>query len=340
MDPLRVAVVGAGYWGPNLVRNFQSNSDCDLRWVCDLDLDRAGKAVGRYSTVPVTDEFEQVLADDQVEAIAVATPAATHTKIALAALEVDKHVLIEKPLAPTVAEGEAIVELAEQRGLTVMLDHTYCYTPAVQKIRDLIAEGTLGDIQYVDSVRINLGLIQRDIDVLWDLAPHDLSILDFILPPDALPTAVAAHGADPIGAGKACIGYLTLPLQGKGVAHIHVNWLSPTKIRTTVIGGSRRTLVWDDLNPGQRLSLFDKGVDLSPRDTEAKRDLLVSYRAGEMVAPALPETEALSASVSEFVASVRSGRPPLTDGHSGLRVLRILEAADRSMAEDNRLVRL
>lgn len=341
MDPLRVAVVGAGYWGPNLVRNFQSNGDCDLRWVCDLELDRARRAVGRYSTVPITDDVEQVLSDGDVEAVAIATPAATHTKIALAALEAGKHVLIEKPLAPTVAEGEAIVELAEQRGLTVMLDHTYCYTPAVQKIRDLVATGTLGDIQYVDSVRINLGLIQRDIDVLWDLAPHDLSILDFILPPRHAPNAVAAHGADPIGAGKACVGYLTLPLQGKGVAHIHVNWLSPTKIRTTVIGGSRRTLVWDDLNPGQRLSLFDKGVDLmAPQDSEAKRDILVSYRTGEMVAPALPETEALAASVTEFVTSVRTGRPPLTDGHSGLRVLRILEAAGRSMAEDNRLVRL
>lgn len=341
MDPLRVAVVGAGYWGPNLVRNFSASPRCDLRWVCDVDIERARRAVGRYSTIPVTDDLDKVLGDADVEAVAIATPAGTHTDIATRALEAGKHVMIEKPLAPTVAEGEAIVALAERQGLTVMCDHTYCYTPAVQKIRDLVATGTLGDIHYVDSVRINLGLVQKDIDVFWDLAPHDLSILDFVLPGRYRPTAVAAHGADPIGAGRACIGYLTVPLENNALAHVHVNWLSPTKIRTTVIGGSRRTLVWDDLNPGQRLSLFDKGVDLAmPADAQAKRDILISYRAGEMVAPALPETEALAASVTEFADAIRKGRPPLTDGHSGLRVLRILEAAGRSMADAGRLVSL
>src|SRR5438067_2364493 len=182
MDPLRVAVVGAGYWGPNLVRNFQASPVCDLRWVCDLDEHRARRAVGRYSTVPVTTSVDNVLNDDELEAVAIATPAATHWPLASAALESGKHVLIEKPLASTVAEGEAIVKLADERGLTLMSDHTYCYTPAVQRIRDLVATGTLGDLQYFDSVRINLGLVQRDIDVFWDLAPHDLSILDFILP--------------------------------------------------------------------------------------------------------------------------------------------------------------
>jgi predicted dehydrogenase len=341
MDPLRVAVIGAGYWGPNLVRNFQANAGCDLLWVCDLDEQRARRAVGRYSTVKVTTSPDDVIGDGEVEAVAIATPAGTHRTLAGAALEAGKHVMVEKPLASTVAEGEAIVRLAAERGLTLMSDHTYCYTPAVQRIRDLVATGTLGDLQYFDSVRINLGLVQRDIDVFWDLAPHDLSILDFILPEQWAPVGVAAQGADPIGAGHACVGYLTLPLRRGAIAHIHVNWLSPTKIRTTIIAGSRRTLVWDDLNPSQRLSIFDRGVDLHvPADAEAKREILVSYRSGEMVAPALPEAEALQAVVTEFASAVRGERAPLTDGHSGLRVLKMLEAAGRSLQDGGRIVRL
>ena len=331
---VRVAVIGAGYWGPNLVRNFQANDNADLVWVCDADEARATKAVGRYSTVRTTNDVEVVLNDPSVDAVAIATPAATHHGLAVAALEADKHVLVEKPLASTVLEGEAIVRTAAARGLTLMCDHTYCYTPAVQRIRDLVVTGTLGDVHYFDSVRINLGIVQKDIDVFWDLAPHDLSILDFVLPDRYAPTAVSAHGADPVGAGHACVGYLTLPLRGGGLAHIHVNWLSPTKIRTTVVGGSRRTLVWDDLNPSQRLSVFDRGVDPVGVAADKKRDILVSYRLGDVVAPALPEGEALQASVQEFVTSVQSGRKPLTDGEAGLRVLRILEAAGESIAKD------
>jgi predicted dehydrogenase len=339
--PLKVAVVGAGYWGPNLVRNFQNHLGSELLWVCDIDKSRAAQAVGRYSTVRITDELDDVLDDPDVEALAVATPAATHCKIALNALEAGKHLLVEKPLASSVAEGEAIVELAEERGLTVMCDHTYCYTPVVQKIRDLVATGTLGDIQYIDSVRINLGIVQQDIDVFWDLAPHDLSILDFVLPDRWQPTAVAAHGGDPIHAGHPCLGYLTMPLTGGAIAHIHVNWLSPTKIRTMIIGGSRRTLVWDDINPSQRLSVFDRGVDVADRsDSEVRRETLVSYRLGEMVAPALPESEALQSTVREFAAAVRERRPPLTDGRAGLRVLRVLEAADSSLEQQGRLIPL
>ncbi|MDQ1395386.1 MAG: hypothetical protein QOG64_645 [Acidimicrobiaceae bacterium] len=341
MKPLGVAVIGAGYWGPNLIRNFQAHEAAVLRWVCDLDQRRAERAIGRYSTVRVTTALEHVLADDSVDAVAIATPAATHHDLATAALGAGKHVLIEKPLAASVAEGQAIVDLGHQLGLTVMCDHTYCYTPAVQKIRDLVATGTLGEIHYFDSVRINLGIVQPDIDVFWDLAPHDLSVLDFILPERWAPTAVAANGADPIGAGRACIGHLSMPLRHAALAHIHVNWLSPTKLRTTIIGGSRRTLVWDDLNPSQRLSVFDRGVEATdPSDSEERRQTLISYRTGEMVAPALPEAEALRAVVSEFIAAIRESRPPLTDGHAGLRVLRVLEAAGTSMSDGGQLVPL
>jgi len=333
VEPLRVAVVGAGYWGPNLIRNFQSCPDTDLRLVCDADRSRAERAVGRYSTVRVTDAFDEVLADGAVEAVAIATPARTHLDLAMACLESGRHVLVEKPLATTVADGRKLIDAAAEHGVALMCDHTYCYTPAVRKIRELTLSGALGDIQYVDSVRINLGLVQRDIDVLWDLAPHDLSILDVILPPGREPLAVAAHGADPIGAGRTCVGYLTLPLRGGAIAHAHVNWLSPTKIRTMIVGGSERTLVWDDLSPTQRISVYDRGVDLREDAVsgDQRHQALVSYRMGDMTAPALGEGEALREVVGEFAAAAREGRRPLTDGHAGLRVLRILEAASESL---------
>ncbi len=332
--PLGVAVIGAGYWGPNLVRNFLAFPGADLRWVCDLDLDRAGRVIGRRSTVGTTDSLDEVLQDPEVEAVAVATPVATHAEITLACLDAGRHVLVEKPLALSVAEGEKLVARAAELGLVLMCDHTYCFTPAVRRIRELIRDGTLGDIRYFDSVRINLGVIRDDIDVFWDLAPHDLSILDFILPEGCSPVAVAAQGADPIGAGHPCVGYLTLLLPGGGIAHIHVNWLSPTKTRTTMVGGSRRILVWDDLNPAQRLSLYDSGVELNGRSgDDARRDILVSYRVGDMVAPALVEREALGAVVEEFVSAIDEGRPAVTDGPSGLLILKILEAASRSLTE-------
>ena len=214
-----------------------------------------------------------------------------------------------------------------------MCDHTFCYTPAVQRIRQYIDEGVLGDIQYVDSVRINLGLVQADIDVLWDLAPHDLSILDYLLPPGQRPTAVAAHGADPLAQGRASVAYLTLPLAGGAVAHAHVNWLSPVKVRTVIIGGSKRMVMWDDLNPTQKLSLYDSGVDVAPAlDEASRREKLVSYRIGDVVSPALPTHEALGRMVDEFARSIREHRAPQTDGRAGLRVMRVLESASASMA--------
>ena len=334
LGPVGIAVIGAGYWGPNLVRNALQSPATQLRAVCDIDLAQAHAVAGNYSGVEVTEDLQAVLADPTVEAIAVATPAGTHRDVAMAAIEAGKHVLVEKPLASTYAEGLALARAAEERGVVLMCDHTYCYTPAVQRIRELVHSGVLGEIQFIDSVRINLGLVQQDVNVLWDLAPHDLSILDFVLPDGCLPLAVAAHGADPIGAGQACVGYLTLQLPGGAIAHVHVNWLSPIKVRTTTIGGSERTLVWDDLNPSQRISVYDRGVDLAdPAELDADdlRQAIVSYRSGDMVAPALPEREALQGVMDEFADCIRSGRPTRTDGWSGLRVLDILEAASSSL---------
>jgi predicted dehydrogenase len=328
-----VAVVGAGYWGPNLVRNFQASQSWDLRWICDLDREQAARTVRHLPGVHVTDDLSAVLDDDDVVAVAIATPAATHADLAVSCLEAGRHVLIEKPLASSVAEGRRVLDAAEKRDLVVMADHTFCYTSAVQKLRELVHSGSVGTVQYVDSVRANLGLIQRDIDVVWDLAPHDLSILDFVLPVGSRPSSVAAVGADPLGAARLCVAYLTLRLPGDGIAHLHVNWLSPSKIRTMIVGGSERMVVWDDVNPAQRLSIFDRGIELhADADVETRRRSLVSYRSGDMVAPALPEVEALSRVVEELAAAIAERRAPMTDGRAGLRVLEVLEAADRSIA--------
>ncbi|MDR7309240.1 putative dehydrogenase [Nocardioides luteus] len=339
-EPLGVAVVGAGYWGPNLVRNFRNAPDWTLVAVVDLDVARAREVIGGGTDVLATADLDEVLARDDVDAVAVATPAGTHRVLVERALRAGKHVLVEKPLADDVESGRSMVAAAEAGGLVLMADHTYCYTPVVQKIRELVEDGSLGEILFVDSVRINLGLVQPDVDVFWDLAPHDLSILDFVLPGGLRPTGVAAHGADPLKAGKSCVGYLTLPLEGGVMAHVHVNWLSPTKIRQMVIGGSRRTLVWDDLNPQQRLSVFDRGVDLVQQSVDRydRAAATVSYRLGDTWAPALPEYEALGRMVGEFAESIREGRSPRTDGAAGLRVLSVLEAAQTSLRARGALV--
>jgi predicted dehydrogenase len=331
---LRAAVIGAGYWGPNLARNFATSDHWERAAVCDLDEARAAKVARASGGADVETSVDALLARDDVDAVAIATPARTHHALVMAALRAGKHVVVEKPIADSTAAAREMVAEARARGLVLMTDHTFCYTPAVLKIRDLIAAGELGEILYVDSVRINLGLVQPDVDVFWDLAPHDLSILDFILPDGLRPASVAAHGADPIGAGKACVGHLVLPIPGGGVAHVNVNWLSPTKIRSFTVGGSRKTLVWDDLNPQQRLSVYDRGVDLETQvlDSLERKQATISYRLGDTWSPALKEGEALGAMVRELATAVAERRAPLTDGTAGLRVLNILEAASRSLA--------
>ena len=332
-EQLRVAVVGAGYWGPNLARNFRTSPDWDLVAVCDVDEARARKVVGARSTVEVVTSAAELFARDDIDAVAIATPARTHAALTLAALDAGKHVLVEKPIADHGTAARAMVARAAEADRVLMVDHTFCYTPPVLAIRDMIADGSLGDILFVDSVRINLGIVQTDVDVFWDLAPHDLSILDFILPGGLVPLGVAAQGADPIGAGQSCVGYLTLPLPGGAMAHVHVNWLSPTKVRTMIIGGSRQMMVWDDLNPSQRLSVFDRGVAMAePIDDERRREALVSYRLGDMRAPALSAKEALVTEMQEFARCIATGARPLTDGETGLRVVEYLAAATRSSA--------
>lgn len=339
MSPIGLAVIGAGYWGPNLVRTALATPAFQLEWLCDLDEQRARSVLGRYTTVRATTSYEDVLSDPAVTAVAVATPAATHFDLARAALEAGKHLLVEKPLTLTVADAEKLVALAREAGLILMCDHTYCYTPAVQRIRELIRSGEIGDIQFVDSIRVNLGLVQQDVDVLWDLAPHDFSILDFVLPEDVRPVEVSALSSDPVGAGRACLAHMSVWLSTGALSHMHVNWLSPIKIRTIVIGGSRRTIVLDDMNPPQRLAVYDRGVDRVPVGSlgpDERRQTLVSYRTGDIWVPALPEREALMSVMAEFAAAITERRAPLTDAAMGLRIIRMLEGASLSAEQGGR----
>ncbi|MHA6967349.1 Gfo/Idh/MocA family protein [Glutamicibacter bergerei] len=334
---LRVAVIGAGYWGPNLARNFAMSTDWELVAICDMDLDRAEALARKTGQPAVVGSLDELLEFHDVDAVAIATPARTHHAIAMAAIAAGKHVVVEKPLADNSVHGAQMVDAAAAAGTILMADHTYCYTPAVLKIRELLAAGELGDILYIDSTRINLGLVQPDVDVFWDLAPHDLSILDFVIPGGLNPRSVTALGSDPLNAGKSCVGYLSMELEHGVLAHINVNWLSPTKIRQMVIGGSRKTLVWDDLNPQQRLTIFDRGVDLDRQemiraDVENRKGATISYRLGDTWSPALSEFEPLGLMVAEFAASIRGSRPAPTDGPSALRVLKVLEDASRSLA--------
>jgi predicted dehydrogenase len=333
MSPIGLAVVGAGYWGPNLVRTGLAAPGIRLNWLCDLDAERARAVLGHHTTVRATSSYDDVLDDPGVAAVAIATPAGTHFELVSAALAAGKHVLVEKPLTASVAEAEKLIDLARESQLVLMCDHTYCYTPAVRRVREIVRRGDIGDIQFVDSIRINLGLVQPDVDVLWDLAPHDLSILDFVLPEQVAPVAVAAHTADPIGAGRACLAYLSVWLSTGALAHVHVNWLSPTKVRTTLFGGSKQTIVWDDMNPAARLMIHDRGVQRRPAGPLAgdeRRRAQISYRIGDIRIPALPEREALPAVMAEFADAITTRRQPLTDGMAGLRVLALLEAASLS----------
>jgi predicted dehydrogenase len=347
MTAIGIAAIGVGYWGPNLVRNIVEHENVDLRWICDTQLARASALAARLPQGTPTDNILDVFADEGVDAVVIATPAATHHEIARKALESGRDVLIEKPIAASVDEAEDLIALAAQHDRVLMCDHTYCYTPVVERIREVVHAGELGSLNYVDMVRVNLGLVQPDVDVVWDLAPHDLSILDSVLPDGLTPVSVSAQGSDPLGIGRSCVGFLVLRFANDMLARVHVNWMSPTKIRTVTIGGTDRTAIWDDLEPAQRLRIYDRGIDVGFGSAEERRRaLMVQYRSGDMTAPALPEREALRGVVEEFVRCVTTRATPRTDGAAGLRVLDVLSAASVSAAHGgvpiempNRLIR-
>ena len=329
---VNVAVVGCGYWGPNLIRNFIVCPATDLIWCCDLDESRLNDVLAPYPGVRKTNTLDTILADKNIDAVAIATPVRTHFPIAKACLKGDKHVLIEKPLASTLREGEALVNLAQEKGLQLMCDHTFCYTGAVRKIKQLLDDGLLGIPLYFDSVRINLGLFQNDVNVMWDLAAHDLSILDFLI--DKQPNRVSASGCCHSGNGLENIAYVSLNYSESFIAHFHVNWLSPVKMRKTILCCSDKMLVWDDLDHPEKIKVYDKGINVVEGERQKKDRVLVSYRSGDIHVPHIDNTEALFLAVNEFANSIISGCAPLTDGEAGLRVLRILDAAQRSIKTD------
>jgi predicted dehydrogenase len=330
---VRVGVIGYGYWGPNIVRNLNGLDGCELAGICDRSPSALKRASHAYPGVPVTTDCKELLRSPDIDAIAVVTPVWTHFELAKAALEMGKHVFIEKPLTSTSAQAEQLVELAERQGLQIMVDHTFLFSGAVRKIRQLVDDGTLGPLYYFDSTRVNLGLFQHDVSVVWDLAPHDLSIMDYLI--NAPPEAVIATGANHLN-GHADMAFITVYFPGVIVAHVNVNWLSPVKVRTTLIGGRDKMLVWNDLEPDEKIKVYDKGVELTT--SQNVYDLLVSYRSGDVWAPKVDSTEALKRELSYFVDCIRQNQKPTNDGHAGLRVVRLLEAAEQSLKNRGRLV--
>lgn len=332
-----VGVVGYGYWGPNLVRNFASNGSARLMGVSDLDAGKLASIQRLYPSVTTTERYHDLLDDPRIDAIAIATPVHSHYELALAALKAGKHVLVEKPLAPSSDLVLRLIDEADRRGLTLMVDHTFLYTPAVQKIRELMARGELGEVYYYDSTRSSLGLFQSDVNVIWDLAVHDISIIQHILDED--PVAVSATGSCHVAGTPENMAHITLFFKSRCVAHVSVNWLSPIKVRQTFVGGSKKMIVYDDLEPTEKIKVYDKGITLNG-SSEKAHQFRIGYRAGDMWAPHISAKEALQTEVEHFIDCVRDGTPPMSDGRSGLRVVEVLEAASRSISEQGKPVLL
>jgi predicted dehydrogenase len=334
-DVVRVGVIGYGYWGPNIVRNFHGLENAQVMAVCDKNpaaLRRAGRA---YPGLKVTTDFSEVLHSPDVDAVAVVTPVWTHYELAKAALASGKHVFVEKPFTSTPHQAEELIELADRKNLKIMVDHTFLFSGAVRKIREIVDTGALGPLYYFDSTRVNLGLFQHDVSVVWDLAPHDLSIMDHILA--ERPEAVVATGGSHLN-GHADMAFITIYFLRNIIAHINVNWLSPVKVRTTLIGGKDKMLVWNDLEADEKIKIYDKGVNIT--NGQGVYDLLVSYRSGDVWAPKCDQTEALTVELKYFIDCILNDRTPLNDGTAGLRVVRLLDAAQRSLKDRGRIVAL
>jgi len=336
---IRIGVVGYGYWGPNLVRNFVESQGAQVASVSDLREDRLALVSRRYPSIQTTQHVRELIENPAIDAVAIATPVSTHYELALRALQEGKHVLVEKPLASNTDQVQRLMDVARKRNCVLMVDHTFVYTGAVRKIRELVDSGTLGEIYYYDSVRVNLGLFQHDVNVLWDLAVHDLSIMDYVLP--FRPCAVSATGLSHVPGGTENIAYLTLFFEGSQIAHIHANWLAPVKLRRTLIGASRKMIVYDDLDQGEKIKVYDKGITLNNRQNPEKLyQALVGYRTGDMLAPQIDMTEALRREADHFIECIQQNAEPETGGSAGLRVVEILAAASQSMAQRGRPVEL
>jgi predicted dehydrogenase len=323
---IRFGVIGYGYWGPNIVRNLRSLDSVQVVAICDKCTGALGRVKRAYPDVHVTSEPSELLESADIDAVAVITPVWTHFDLAKRALQNGKHVFVEKPFTSTSHQAEELIELAERNNLRIMVDHTFLFTGAVKKIHQLIDDSTLGKLYYYDSTRVNLGIFHHDVNVLWDLAPHDLAIVDYLI--GERPDAIVATGAAHLN-GLTDVAYLTAYYPDNVIAHINVNWLSPVKVRTTLISGEKKMLVWNDLEADEKIRVYDRGVSITGR--EGVYDLLVSYRSGDMWAPKVEQTEALKAELAYFVRCIIDNEVPFNDGAAGLRVVRILEAAEESL---------
>lgn len=332
---MNFGVIGYGYWGPNIVRNLMSLDGSEVRAIAEINPAAQARARKVYPGVTITPSAIEVISSPQIDAIAIVSPVWTHYELTKAALENGKHVFVEKPFTSTSAQGEELINLAQQKNLKIMVDHTFLFTGAVKRIGQLMNEGALGNLYYYDSTRVNLGLFQHDINVLWAFAPHDLSIMDHLI--KTTPEAVVATGQGHLN-GHEDVAYMTIYFPEKVIAHINVNWLSPVKVRTTLIGGEKRMIVWNDLEADEKVKVYDKGVKITSR--EGVYELLVSYRSGDMWSPQLEQIEALRQEMNYFVECVSTGQEPFNNGCAGLRVVRMLEAASESLSRKGAFVRL
>lgn len=332
---IRIGVIGYGYWGPNIVRNFYNARGASVEVVCDLSPKSHARVKSTYPSMEVTSNSDDVLTSPNIDAVAIVTPVSTHFSLAKKALENGKHVFIEKPFTASVAQAEELIELADKKNLRIMVDHTFLFTGAVRKIKEFIDNGDLGLLYYYDSMRVNLGLFQCDTNVIWDLAPHDLSIMDYLI--HQSPKAVVATGEKHVN-GVEDVAYITIYFPDNVIAHFNVNWLSPVKVRTTLIGGEKKMLVWNDLEADEKIKLYDKGVERT--NGEGRYDALVSYRTGDMWAPKVEQIEALKVETQYFVDCIENGETPFNDGQAGLRVVQMLEAADQSLHNKGGMVYL
>ena len=332
---LRFGVVGYGYWGPNIVRNLRTLESCQVVGICDPSPAARKRIQAAHPGVPVYSDSKELIGSPDVDAIAVITPVWTHYELTKAVLENGKHVFVEKPFTSNVAQAEELINLAEKKNLQIMVDHTFLFTGAVRKIQKLVKEGTLGKLYYYDSTRVNLGLFQHDCNVIWDLAPHDLSIMNHLLHKEA--EAISATGQSHLNRHED-IAFITAYFPDSMIAHVNVNWLSPVKVRTTLIGGEKKMLVWNDLEADEKLKIYDKGVDVKTQ--EGVYNLLVSYRSGDMWAPQVEQVEALKLELNYFVECIQKDAKPFNGGCAGLKVVRMLEAANESLAKRGALVYL
>ena len=326
---LEIGVVGLGYWGPNLARNIAEHPRAHLRWLCDFDETTLAALAARHPGARTTTRLEDLTNDPELDAIAIVTPVSTHYEIALQALDAGKHVFVEKPLATSSSEAIELIERAKRANRVLMPGHTFLYSPPVMKIKELIDSNELGELYFISMSRVNLGLHQPDVSVIWDLAAHDLAIMDHLI--EQRPTAISAVSATHFPGGMADVAYLTVQFENDLIAHFHVNWLSPVKVRQVLIGGDRRMVLYDDIESTEKVKVYDRGVRWNDDPLEARRETLVAYRLGDMFAPVLDQTEALRNECAHFIESIRNGTVPATDGHAGLRTVTMLAAAERSL---------